>query len=54
MALEVTIKASGKTMSDIEAALEEATRKVLDGFTSGGDRNDTGSYTIDVTGEDEE
>jgi hypothetical protein len=53
MALSVTINATGDTMGDIELAIDEAKRLIASGMTSGGDRNESGSFQIDVTGEEE-
>ncbi|MCR8994609.1 hypothetical protein [Brevibacillus laterosporus] len=49
--LQVNIELNGKTMSDIEDALEEAKRKISEGFGSGFDSNDSGSYSFQVDGE---
>ena len=45
--LEVTI--SCKTESDLTIALDEVKRKVEQGFLSGFDSNDSGSYTFEIT-----
>ena len=44
--LEITI--SGKTESDLTIALDEVRRKVEEGFLSGFDSNDSGSYTFEI------
>jgi hypothetical protein len=47
----VTVR--GKKEGDLELALLEAQRKIAEGHTSGGDRNETGSYTIQVSEDDD-
>ncbi|ALA07305.1 hypothetical protein SECTIM467_181 [Brevibacillus phage SecTim467] len=51
--LQVKIELNGKTMSDIEDALEEAKKKILEGYGSGFDSNDSGSYSFQVDGEED-
>jgi len=51
MNLAITIE--GRTESDLEFALQEVTRLVGEGYTSGGNSNDTGSYSFNVSGEEE-
>lgn len=48
---EFTITVEGRSQSDIESALEECLRAIRNGFLAGGDRNNTGSYEFDSTGE---
>ena len=43
-----------KTMGDVEAAIDDAKRLILEEYTSGGNRNDSGGYQISVSGEEEE
>ena len=50
--LNVTINAKGRTLNDIQEALEEALSKVRQGFTSGSDENSTGKYDFDVEGDE--
>ena len=49
MMKQLEIKISGKTESDMTIALDEVKRKVEQGFLSGFDSNDSGSYTFDIT-----
>lgn len=48
--LEIVIK--GTSTSDLELALYTVLEKVREGYTSGADRNSTGSYSFDVTKEE--
>lgn len=50
----VTIKITGKTQSDIDLALDEASRLIRNGFLAGHDQNDTGSYGFCAEGDIEE
>ena len=50
--LKAKIEIKGKTLDDVMLAIEEAARLISEGFTSGGDRNADGSFTINVTGTD--
>lgn len=43
-----------KTLGDVELAIEEATGRILNGFTSGMDSNEDGSFTFEVDGDEEE
>jgi uncharacterized UPF0160 family protein len=44
--LEITI--TGKTESDLSIALDEVRRRIEQGFLSGFDSNDNGSYTFEI------
>jgi len=50
--ITVDIHAEGESDSDIEFALEEALRKIKEGYHSGADVNDTGRYYFDTKGRD--
>ena len=50
--LKVTIELTGDTWNDIRQAAEEVTRQLEDEYRSGGEQNDTGGYTFDVSGEE--
>ena len=50
--ITVDIHAEGETDGDIELALEEALKKVREGYHSGADSNDTGRYYFDTKGRD--
>ena len=47
--LELTITIKGKDTADLEVALEEVTRLVGEGYTSGHNANDTGRFDFDIT-----
>lgn len=49
----IEIFVTGTTEDDIDLAINEATRLIKEGFLSGGDKNETGSYSFDVTDEGE-
>lgn len=51
--LTITITATGKTSDDLELAIGEVTRLLSEGNTSGFNRNETGSFTFDISGEEE-
>jgi hypothetical protein len=51
--VSVQINAQGKTHGDIELALEEALSRIRQGFTSGGDRNESGFFNFTVDGQEE-
>lgn len=53
MKQKIEIIIEGDDQGDLEIALEEAMRKIQEGYTSGADRNDTGSYSFDVSEEEE-
>jgi 6-pyruvoyl-tetrahydropterin synthase len=48
MKYTLTIKVEGETEDDLVLALKELTPKVEDGYVSGMDSNDTGSYHFEV------
>lgn len=50
MALTLSINIDGKTVGDLELALDEIKNSVAQGYTRGFDRNETGSYSFSVTG----
>lgn len=52
--LELKIVMSGKTSSDLELALDIIRRQLGEGYLGGTDSNDSGRYSYDVTGDDEE
>jgi hypothetical protein len=49
--LKLTISVTGRTESDLEDAIREVGSKFRQGFTSGADSNETGSYDFAVTGD---
>lgn len=49
LTLQITIE--GRTRTDVESAIAEATRNILAGDGFGSDENDTGRYTFDIAGE---
>jgi len=49
-----TIEFNGQSLSDVELAIDEAKRRILDEFRSGHDRNESGSFSFSVEGEAEE
>lgn len=42
------IEFSGETLGDCEQAIEEALLRIMDDYTSGGDRNESGSFWFEV------
>lgn len=46
--LKLSVQIEGQETEDLQMALEEILRLVGDGFTSGFDRNETGSYWISI------
>lgn len=42
--LELTLEVEGETFADVEAAVEEAVRRIKGGYTSGIDQNETGRF----------
>ena len=46
------IEFEGKTYSDVEIAIDEAKKKILQTFTSGFDTNDDGNYSFEIDGEE--
>lgn len=51
--LKLTIKIEGKTFADLELALAEVNKKVKEEYGSGFDSNEDGSYSFDITGDEE-
>lgn len=49
--LELTIRITGRTESDLEDAIREVSSKFKQCFTSGADSNETGSYEFSVSGD---
>jgi hypothetical protein len=47
----IEIFVTGTTEDDIELAIDGAIRLIKEGFLSGGDKNETGSYSFDVVDE---
>lgn len=47
------IEFTGKTLSDVQYAIEEATRRIMGEMTSGADRNEDGSFNFEVDGAEE-
>lgn len=47
------IEFTGSTLDDCALAIDEAKRRILDTFTSGADRNDSGSFHFEVEGNEE-
>lgn len=52
--MKLNIEIEGKTLSDLEFALDEVKRKVEETYRSGFDSNEDGSYQFEITGEEEE
>lgn len=52
--MELSITISGRTISDLEYAIDEVKRLVSQGYMSGFDSNDDGEYSFQLTGEEEE
>ena len=48
--LKGKIEFEGKTYSDVEIAIDEAKKKILQTFTSGFDSNDDGNYSFEIEG----
>jgi RecJ-like exonuclease len=53
MSLTGTITFTGNTREDALDAINEAARLIGEGFTSGGDRNEDSSFSINVEGSDD-
>lgn len=47
-----TITFAGENEADVEAAIDEAKRLIMEGFTSGGNGNDTGWFEISVSSDE--
>lgn len=52
--LKVTIEATGHTRGDLTLAIQEALNRIENGYTTGMDRNETGSFTFAVDGQEED
>ena len=50
--LTVTIELTGRTLDDIKLAIEEAQAGIVEGYYTGANSNDTGSYSFSVSGEE--
>lgn len=50
--LSLKLTVTGNTTQDLTDALRETLRLVSEGYQSGFDRNDTGAYSFDMTGEE--
>lgn len=50
--MALRIKITGDEQGDLDFALSEVTRLVSEGYTRGGNCNDTGSYTFSVANVD--
>jgi hypothetical protein len=50
----LSIEIEGKTVGDLVMAIDEAKKAVEQGYQSGSNENDTGSYSFTRSGEDEE
>ena len=48
---KLTVEITGKSISDLEQALDEIKRLVSDGFTTGHDSRSTGSHHFRITNE---
>lgn len=48
--LKLSVEIKGQESDDLNLALEEVGRHLFEGFTSGFDRNETGSYWFSVAG----
>lgn len=51
--LSIKINANGKTLSDVEGAIEEVLRLVREEFTSGANSNEDGRFSLDLTGQED-
>ncbi|MEC9407037.1 MAG: hypothetical protein VX549_07155 [Pseudomonadota bacterium] len=51
--LRVAITLEGQTLDDIDQALDEARRQMLNGDRSGADASETGAFKFQVTGQEE-
>ncbi len=49
-----TIDFQGETLDDVALAIEEAARRIAEGFTSGKDSNESGAFSFAVDGEEGE
>lgn len=46
---KLKIEIQGEEEDDLTLAIEQVSKKVVEGFTSGHDENDTGSYSFEVS-----
>ena len=51
--LRVAITLEGRTIDDIDQALDEARRQVLNGDRAGADASETSAFKFEVTGQEE-
>lgn len=51
MPKKYTIEITGKCESDIESTIEEVTRLIQEGYLSGGNENNTASFSFDSSGD---
>ncbi|WP_165831352.1 hypothetical protein [Abyssibacter profundi] len=51
--LRVAITLEGRTIDDIDQALDEARRQVLNGDRAGADASETSAFKFQVTGQEE-
>lgn len=51
--IHVRIEAKGETLDDVNLAVDEAMSKIMDDYTTGTGRNDTGSYLFEVDEDNE-
>ena len=49
MKLLGTITFEGKTYSDVEMAIEEALRRIKEGYSIGADSNEDGEFTFEIS-----
>lgn len=54
MGLKLTVEIEGDTYNDLEIALDEVRRLLGQECTSGGDSNDSGRFSFEITGEEKE
>ena len=50
--LKATIELTGKTTYELELAAQQATKAIAQGYFSGGNSNDDGSYFFTLSGEE--
>lgn len=53
MALKLIVEIEGDSDGDLSLALDEISRLVGEGCLSGGDSNDSGRFSFEITGEEE-
>jgi hypothetical protein len=54
VALTLTATLTGSTTSDLEIALDEVQRLTSEGYETGHNRNDSGSFTFSIDGHEED